>query len=200
MNSRTEFSMVSSFGLLVMSLLLSDGSKWRAPLRRCLSHRRSNLEGHVLPDSKTPASTMLMIRMGIGRAVSAETTAIAEGSASLRIEAREQHDNGTRYRRIGPAADRGGPLPVDDIVRGIEEGVDPSAPWKSAATGDRRELELERLPRPLQRRIALPVVRGDVDDDAHHRRPGVVARAPRGVATIGPWNNDAPAVGVQENL
>src|SRR3989442_12175504 len=68
----------------------------------------------------------------------------------LRIESCEQHDHGARCRRIGPAADRGSPLPVDD--------------------------------------------------DALPRRPGVVARAARGVATIGPWNHDAPAVGAQGNL
>jgi hypothetical protein len=37
-------------------------------------------------------------------------------------------------------------LPVDDIVRRIEERVDPSVPWMRTAIGDRRELELERLP------------------------------------------------------
>src|SRR2546422_3423614 len=68
----------------------------------------------------------------------------------LRIESCEQPDHGARCRRIGPAADRGSPLPVDD--------------------------------------------------DALHRRPGVVAWAARGVATIGPWNHDAPAVGAQGNL
>src|SRR5216684_7581776 len=61
-------------------------------------------------------------------------------------EACEQHHHGAWLRAIAMAGNRGSPLPVDDIVRRIEEGVDPSAPWMAAAIGYQRELELERLP------------------------------------------------------
>ena len=54
--------------------------------------------------------------------------------------------------------------------------------------------------RPLERGIALPVVGTDVDDYAFHCGPGVIARTPRGVATIGLWNHDSSAVGIQENF
>src|SRR5207249_3127120 len=60
--------------------------------------------------------------------ISDTTGSIVLARSVFRIDAGEQHDHGTRCRRIGLAADRGSPLPVDDIVRRIEEGVDPSAP------------------------------------------------------------------------
>src|SRR6266850_1045128 len=40
MSTTAEFSMVSSFGLFVICVFsIPHWSKWRAPLRRCLSHR-----------------------------------------------------------------------------------------------------------------------------------------------------------------
>src|SRR5207249_3074605 len=54
--------------------------------------------------------------------------------------------------------------------------------------------------RPLQGSVAFPVVRGHVERDALHRRPGVVGRAARGVATVRPWDHDPSAVGVEENF
>jgi len=54
--------------------------------------------------------------------------------------------------------------------------------------------------RSPQRQVALPVVRGDVDDHALHGRPRVVAIAPRGVATIRLWNTYSSAIGIQEKF
>ena len=64
----------------------------------------------------------------------------------LRIEAREQHHHGARLRPVGWAGNRGSLLPVDDVVRRIEEGVDPSPPWISSPIGEQWKLELEWLP------------------------------------------------------
>jgi len=54
---------------------------------------------------------------------------------ALRLEAGEQHHHGAWLRPVAMAGNRGRSLPVDDILWGIEEGVDPSAPWISSAVG-----------------------------------------------------------------
>ena len=53
---------------------------------------------------------------------------------------------------------------------------------------------------PLERGIALPVVRGDVDDNALQRRRRVVARAASGGAIVRAGNHDAATVGIQEDF
>jgi hypothetical protein len=52
----------------------------------------------------------------------------------------------------------------------------------------------------LQWRIAPPVVRGDIEHDALHRRLRVVARVARLVTTVRLWHDYATTVGVEENL
>src|SRR5262249_57212946 len=47
---------------------------------------------------------------------------------------------------------------------------------------------------PVKRRVALPVVRGRVDDDAFHRRRCIIARAAGGLTAIALRHNDAATV------
>jgi len=54
--------------------------------------------------------------------------------------------------------------------------------------------------RSLQRRVALPIVGGDVDDHVLHGRPDVVARASRRIPTIGFGDHDGSAIGIEQNF
>ena len=53
---------------------------------------------------------------------------------------------------------------------------------------------------PLERGIALPVVRGDVDDNALQRRRCVVTQAAGSGAVVRAGNHDSSAIGVQEDF
>src|SRR5947199_10557399 len=74
------------------------------------------------------------------------------------------------------ASDRGSMVPVDDVVRRVEERVDPAPPWCA------RQLELERLPI----RVEDDVKRHTIDRQL--RREG---KAVRGGAPVRSIERDA---------
>ena len=65
----------------------------------------------------------------------------------------EQHHDGASLRPIDMAGKGGRLLPRDDVVRGFEGGVDPSAPRARTAVAHRRQLELQRLPVGVQDQV-----------------------------------------------
>src|SRR5262249_15814154 len=64
----------------------------------------------------------------------------------LALEICEQHRHGARPRAIAVAGNGWRLLPIDDVLRRVEEGVDPATPRHSPTGGDRRKLEFEQLP------------------------------------------------------
>ena len=72
----------------------------------------------------------------------------AELEGGRRVDA--QHDHGPWLGAIAMTGDDGRGSPIHDVVRGIEERVDPPPPWRVDAVGDGRQLELERLPVRVQ--------------------------------------------------
>src|SRR5262245_61991727 len=79
-------------------------------------------------------------------ALDASSLASASRLAPVPSEVCEQDHDGARLGAISMAGNEGGALPVDDVVRRVEGGVDPAAPSISAAIGGRGQLELEPLP------------------------------------------------------
>ena len=59
---------------------------------------------------------------------------------------REQHDHRTRPGPVNTARNRGSGLPLDDVVRCIEGGVDPSPPRIPGITAKHWQLEIEGFP------------------------------------------------------
>src|SRR5215831_1945254 len=92
-----------------------------------------------------------------------------------RIEARTQHDHRAWSHSIRAGGDRRRPIPFDDVVWGVEEGVDPTVPGKSAVLGDLWQLELEQLPVGVEDRV---------NGHALRRQPRGERDTVRGVAPV----------------
>ena len=58
----------------------------------------------------------------------------------------KEHDHRARLGPIGMARNRLCPVPLDDVVRGVEGCVNPAAPWIAAWAIQLRQLEIESLP------------------------------------------------------
>src|SRR5712691_561954 len=64
----------------------------------------------------------------------------------LFTQSSEKHHHRARCRSVVRRRNQGSFLPLNDVVRWVEGGVDPSAPRIRATVASRRQLEVERLP------------------------------------------------------
>ena len=70
----------------------------------------------------------------------------------IRVKSNSQnkHNHGARLGAIDMPGNRLCLLPLDDVVRGVESGINPAAPWIFACAIQSRQLEIERLPIGVQ--------------------------------------------------